>query len=494
MSHWSQFTDPIYQKNSYKWRYAQRMYTGDYLEDAYITEHLPQKPQRETDQAYTERKKTIDPQLDYSTGLDSLVGTMFNAESQLDRQWSSENQTGGLGDPNEPSDPAYYITRDADGSGTDWNLLMKRAGIKFGMYQRLWGLVEGIPRDEEGNQMGEATLKLIDPQNIVNRYYYKGKLTDVLLREYRDTREKIQDDPTPREMFTHYSLDGWRRFYLVEDEDGDLVERTDDEGSYEYYRTTDRRDKILPIFETVIPLPRNPGYIWARKANAILNHESVIDHAFRNISFAILKLVSENENFQQMLQNLKMGGGVVNQDPEASGDHEFISPDSGHLSDALQRSKDKKKDFFYNMFKDYGDAAKEKSATQIRLESQSGIEAYLTLLVSAIDEFENAAMWRLSQIYAIDQPSIWGNAYVKRRADFQPKDIDKEINDRISRYFGSNAVPADVETLTEVAVNILELDGYEVDDERRGEIRQRIQNKVSQQAAEEDQMRNAGLL
>lgn len=472
----SEFTD-----SEDKWIDAWRHYQGTYATD-FIGEYLHRKEQRETTEAYEERKDLSDPVLHFPTAVDGLNGILFAKDEDTDRDW------GELGDPEEPDSTAYSLKRNADGNGTNWNPLMKQVGIRLTVMHKLWGLVEGVKTedDENGNTLRtleQASVKLINPQSVVNWYPDTGNPRQVLVKEEYDTRTSIRDTEGDQdeEVYVLYELDGWTRFKVVEyeDQNGDLQtkEVTINSGQYEYYADTDRSMRILPIFPVEIPMPRHVGHLLSKKQEHIYNKKSRRDFAAMNLSFSLLKIVAEKEQYEDVLNNLEKGYNILRQDPDANGEHGFISPDSSYLSDYGDLLEKDKEDFFDAAFKHYGDAA-QVTATEVRLESRSGIEAFLTLLVSSIDEFEEAALWRLMQVYH-SEPSAWGSASIKRSREFQPEDVQEMKQKLTERYVGEDAIPIDSETKASVIKRILELDNIEAGEDAVERIKDVLDNMLS---------------
>ena len=401
-----------YKENQAKWEYAWDHYTGKYAEltsdGGNISQYLEQKYQREDNKAFQERLKVTDPVLHFSTVVDGVNGVMASKEEKTVRNW------GALGDENgNPEDDsiAKMIYHNADLKGTNWEPLMKQVGIMLTALHDVWGLVEGVTETEE------AHVQVINPLHVVDWYPSIGELEQVLVKEHRDNRESILDKPTEEDTYTLFTLEGFQR--LRDTEDGlEFIE----EGEYTYYTDSRQKKKMLPIFRTSIPFPRHLGYLLALKENHIFNKKSVRDFALRNLSFAILNLVVDDEKqYDSITQNLKAGANVLPSYSDKGG-HSFISPDGSYVTDFESVLKKDIEDFYHNGFKKYGEAAKQVTATQVKLESHSGIEAFLSLLVSSVDEFENQCLKRLEQVY-FDSPSQWGLAYVERSRDFQPEEL-----------------------------------------------------------------------
>lgn len=399
-----------YKENKAKWKYAWEHYTGKYAElesdGGSIRDYLQQKYQRENNKAYDERLKVTDPVLHFATVVDGMNGIMANNDMRITRTF------GRLGDSEgqpEKGTVAKKIWENADLQGTNWEPLMKEAGIKLTVLHDVWGLVEGVTDTEE------AHVKIINPLDVVDWYPENGSLEQVLVKEQRDNRVDIFDGNDDQETYTLFTLDGFFR-YVETDEGMEQIAS----GEYEYWSDSSLKKKILPIFRTRIPFPRHIGYQLALKENHIFNKKSVRDFALRNLSFSILNLsVDSQEEYLSIKEALKAGANML----PSYGDknHQFIQPDGGYLADFQAVLEKDVEDFYFNGFKKYAESASQVTATSARLESHSGIEAFLSLLVTSMDEFEKQCLRRLEQVY-FDDASRWGEAYVERSTDFTPQE------------------------------------------------------------------------
>lgn len=436
MSNFLENRHPLWVKNHKKWDYAWANYTVEYANhdrlDLYkkgrdkvlnTDAFLHRKVQAETIEAYLERIVTSDPITLFPTAVDSLNGIIKEEETQRD--------FGDLGDHEEEGTIAYKLWHNADNDGTNWTPLMKQAGIKQSVLHDMWGLVDGIKErsyEREGEILtevvGDASIHIIDPQSVVD-WFPSSNPTQVLVKESTDMRSDIADTEADRERETYilYSLDGWNRYI-----DNEGSPQVIGEGTYEFYKDKERTQKTLPIFSVEIPMPRQVGYINAIKQNHIYNKKSIRDFSVRNMSFAFLQLVADEKQYEEMIAGLKNGFRVLRKDPDAQGEHGYKSPSSDYLTEAGEILEKDKKDFMESAFKSYGDAAKQVTATEIRQESRSGAEAFLTLLATTLDEFENHCLFLIEQIYFPNQPARWGKAQVKRNANFQPKDIEEALS------------------------------------------------------------------
>jgi len=406
---------PDYEARVKQWEYAWDHYTGEYAGKGKVQSYLSKKEQAEADEAYKERLTVTDPVLLFPTAVDSLNGILFGKSDKTEREW------GDLGDPGDSNSTAYKILHNADGKGTNWQPLMKKVAIKQTVMHKVWGLVDGVTRDE-GQTISEASVHVLNPQSVVNWFPSSGMPTEVLVREMRDGRSSIQDEAEPADTYVLYTLDGWTRYR--QSEDGPEVTGS---GAYEYYSDSTRTQRILPIFPIEIPMPRDIGYLLAQKQNHIFNFKSIRDFSVRNMSFAFLQFVGDSTQYEEFLDKINKGFRVLRKDPDTQGEHGYKSPDSSYLGEAGQILDKDTEAFMESAFRSYGDAARQVTATEIRQESRSGVEAFLTLLVSSIDEFENHCLHLLEQVYFPDQPSSWGKAFVRRNDDFQPEDKTESL-------------------------------------------------------------------
>ena len=272
--------------------------------------------------------------------------------------------------------------------------------------------------------VGEASVHILDPVSVVD-WYPNENPTQVLVKEAADMRSSIMDTDSQRDRdtFILYTLEGWTRYIEVEGNPQEI-----ESGEYEFYETENREVQTLPIFPVELPMPRDIGYLLAMKQNHIYNAKSIRDFSVRNMSFATLVLSATEDQYNQFIQDIAKGYRVIREDPDNSGQHKYISPPSDYLNEAREILSEDKQAFMESAFKTYGDAAKQATATEIRQESRSGVEAFLNLLVTSLDEFENKCLFLLEQVYFSEEPGRWGEASVERSTDFTPKDIEEALN------------------------------------------------------------------
>ncbi len=438
MSNFLENRNPEWEEKKNRWEYTWANYSGEYAKHDRVKlyahnkkrnidsfdKYLHRKVQAETVEAYMERIMTSDPITLFSTAVDSLNGIAYSIEDKTQRDF------GDLGDIEDKNSTAYKLWHDADGKGTNWLPLMKQMGIKQTVMHKVWGLVDGIKESQfqDGEEIvteitGEATVHVIDPIAVVD-WFPNHNPTQVLVKESADMRSSIYDTDSERNRDTYmlYELNGWKRYVDVEG-NPEII----DEGEYAFYTDQERTQRCLPIFPVEIPMPRDVGYLLAMKQNHIYNAKSIRDFSVRNMSFAFLQLVADKDQYDKIISEIGKGFRVLRKDPDSNGEHGYKSPPSDYLTEAGEILEKDKEDFAESSFKTYGDAARQATATEIRQESRSGVEAFLNLLVTSLDEFENHSLFLLEQIYFPEEPSRWGKAYVERSDDFAPKDIEEAM-------------------------------------------------------------------
>lgn len=427
-------THKDFDENKDRWEYAWDHYDGDYA-NRKVDDYLKQRKQAEPDAAHEERKEVSDPQLLVPMAVESLNGILFSDSEGTKREW------GAFGDPEDKTSTAYRLLHNADGKETNWTPLIKQASIKLTVMHKVWVLVDGIKEvavtdsegdpleDGEGNvrteKVGEARIKVLNPSSVVNWWPSTGTPKQVLVKEHKDTREGLTDTDNSQDAETYvlYTPTGWTRYRKTEE-----GEEVIDSDSYEFYSDNRREERVLPIFPVEIPMPRDVGYLLAQKQNHIYNFESIRDFSIRNMAAARLILKATLDQYEEAQENLKNGFALLREDPDIQGDgHRYASPPSDWLSAAESVIDKKKEGFMEAAYRSFGDAAKQVTATEIRQESRSGAEAFLTLLVSSVDELENNIFKRLEQIYFPEDTSKWGQAGVERDDDFQPEDVNEAM-------------------------------------------------------------------
>ena len=414
-------------RNNYAWHH----YTGLNAYPEYIHLYLHRKAQRESEQAFAERCLIADPQLHFATVVDELAGMIFGNEDEAERQFSDPETTNNLGDQEINGDIANAIFNDCTGSGENWLTFWKEICIKMLVVKPIYVVVDGVTDDRE------ATLQNVMPWDVVSFFEDKyGDLQEITIKYTESVLEKWNEPAKVKPYFIRYTLDGWFKY---EDLQGNPI----DSGYYDFYATSERKRKILPVFKVNLPLDREVGYLLARKANVLFNLDSVRDFAVRNVTFNLLGISGNDEQFNKTVSNLAQGSNIIQIDPESSSRHEYISPNPAMVQASTDVYKEKLEAFYSSAFKMYSDSARLQTATQIIQRAKSSLDTILLLLSDALDEAERNAMWRLTQIYNPNNPDVWGDSWVYRTKDFSAFDPDAQIAAMTNRYLGSEKIPLD---------------------------------------------------
>lgn len=449
------------------------------VNDAYLIK----RSQGETDEAYRERRRLASYTPYFLYAVISLAGDLFSQEEEgMVRTWQPEDAETGLGDPDEPGTVASILSDNYNGKGASIDTVMRRATVDLIATKTKWAVAEGTKKDDEDNRIDEAAVEMVSPLAADNWREEGGRLVEAKVVTRKDVRDSIKDDidEARARRFTVYDLDGWTRYKL--DEDDNEVEVAS--GEYEFYMTSNQRQKRLPIFSVDVPVRGNPGYLAARQANSLFNGESAIDFSLWIASFAKLFADVQDENgnlasdlWDEFQEAIKNGQNVL---PGAG--HTYDGPPSNHIEAYQSRLDEKKADFYRTFFQSFADSAAEKTATEIRQERKQGVEAYLTLLTNAVEELENTAGFLLEQVYFPDQPDVWGQYNVTRSTNFELVDTEKRVENMVKRFFPGGKVPVDTETMTQAALRAIEHSGLEVPEgDQRDDLRNQIQQMVNRE-------------
>src|SRR6266568_2166113 len=454
---WLLRTHPEYDANVDKWTMAMEHYTGQVLEPDRVIKYLPRKQQAESIEGYRERTGLADYTPHFATVVDSLAGMLFSAESDTNRDW------GALGDADDAQSIAGRLKNDVDGSGQNlgWVSLWKQCTADLLVVHRAWILCDG---GENFNGDIVSRVVALPVQAVRNWRMEKGRLVETVVAEMKDQRTSLDEQRvTPFQYtFVHYRLDGWTRWTL--DKNQTPIKLDEDTYSFE-----DRLgNPALPLFMINLPLRRNVGWMLAKKANAIFNKQSEMDHLLRAAQLSIkLNIFADLSYMEQIKTDILEKGGMVLANPPQGKGHSFIAPESGPVSVALQVHERRVEEFYKTAFREYTDSAKQRTATEVRQEIAAGSGAILQLVKGALDDAENEALWRVEQIEFAADRTKWFTASVERTDNFAPTDPDAVIDNMMKRFF-ENRIPVGRKALIQAAIDAIQYQGYDVDEKDVG--------------------------
>ena len=426
---WLDVTHPTWDDSIKKWIYTQDHYTGEVLEK--LDTYLIRRAQTETGDGYDERKKIVDYTTHFSAIIDSLGGMLFSSEAgRIKRDF------GDLGDKNDRETPAGQLWEDADGTGKGWSTVFRQLATSLIVNQTEWILID--PKDD-----GTTRIHLVNPINVVNWITSEdGVPVEVLLRRTVDERISLMDTASGFvDEYVLYNQFGWRVFRKVKSNNNTETTVIEiDSGEYRYEDASG--NLILPIFPAKLALNRMVGYAAAKKANAIMNFESNRDWILRVSNYPFLILSGGDTYITKVEEKLGKGSRVIQEDPQSGGGegHRFISPSADPARVATDTLKRKVDELYVASFRDYGDSAIERTATEVKQNTNAGIGSFLTMLKSSVDDAEKMALLIIEQQQFSNESEKWFKASVERPDDFQPFDIASEIERTRVRFWGESGV------------------------------------------------------
>ena len=447
---WLGYRHPDWQKNWLKWVYARDVYTGEVCDPGKIGSYLIRKGTGETLAAYFERLALADFTSHFGVCADALAGMLFHTEDDANRTF------GALGDKEDPSSVAGALWRNANGKNTGYATIWKQLGIEFVITHCHWVTVDVVH--------GSPSIILVEPERVVDWTEDEHGLAEVKVCEAAQVRRGVMSEPEVVEQYVVYTREGWQRYRSVQDKGGKAtVVAVGEPGFYRYEDAAGHPS--LPIFRVELPLKRNLGYPLAKKNVAIFNKESERDFQLRNGAFAKLFLAADDEMYKKLSKQMADGWFTIQEDPTISKSHRFDAPPTASVETASKVLDQKVEHFWRTFFREYADSAQEKTATEVRQDVSSGVGAFLQMLRAGLDDAENQTLWRLEQAVHPNDRSKWFQAKVERDDNFQPLNIDEEIERLRLRYLGQTTpVPASRAALKEVVRQILVWDGIAPND------------------------------
>jgi hypothetical protein len=448
---------PEYAAGVARWAYARDHYTGAVVETGKVQRYLIRKASGENAEAYKERCALADYTNHFATVADSLVGMMGAVEANANRIFNTEEGVG-LGDPLDADTPIGRLWRSADPDGHGYLTIFKRLATELVTLHTAWVMVDSVD--------GDPQIRILPATAVPNWRFGRYGLEEALIVEEIDVRQSLQQVPVAQSRYVHLTLEGWQRYRLSEN--GVPIALADmaagDFGRWYFEDPNGRRQ--LPLFRVVLPMRREVGYQLARKANAIFNRESERDHLLRTANFPKLVLAAADNLFTTLIGDLTKGANVLQEDPgHAGGGHRYIAPETGPASVAGETLKRKVEEFYVTAAREYGDAAQQRTATEVRQDVSTGVGAFLQHLRVALDDAENAALWRIEQVLKPNDRNYWYIANVERSEDFLPADPETVLKRQAAMAFGEGrSVPLGKKGMLAVARQVAAYQGIAIDD------------------------------
>lgn len=461
--HWLDEEHPEYARLKARWEYTRDHYTGELLDAAKLGTYLIQKGVGESDQAYLERKRLADYTNIFAALVDSLSGMLWGSDDKTTRVWNGAGGGFDFGAVEDQRTLIGRLFRDADGHGLPYLTLWKGATVDLLLDQRVWVVADTQGIDTTGTK--RTVLRILPALSVPNWAADEQGLTEVVVKEDREGGATVKTRAKKMERRVLYTRAGWERWQKI---DGGAW-MLDTVGAYRYENPLG--GPALPIFRVDLPLSRQVGWLLAKKANAIFNRESSRDNIINLANHPRLNVVADDTGFDKVVDQLVKGANALQVKPGAEA-HGYIAPDSGPAQIATEVLTQKVEQYFVTALREYGDAARQRTATEVRQEVAQGVGAFLALVGSAMDQAENGALWRLAQTEKPSTAASAVQARVQRSDDFATVDPDAVIDKLLGRVFGKDVpVPIGNEGRVQAALQFAAFQGLEVDED---EVRQNV--------------------
>jgi hypothetical protein len=448
---WVNFEHKRFRAEKNLLKYVRDHYTGEVIREGTIENYLKRRSVSESIESYKERLAISDYTPHFSVIVDSLAGMLFSAEKDAARTWNNSEGVG-LGEPDDGKTIIGGLWKNVDGKGLGYTTLWKRLAIELVHSLRCFVVVD--------SPKGNARIRILPAHCVSNWREGENGIVEALVRDEVDTRDSIEQAPKDEVQFIRYTLEGTQRFKL--NEKGDGVVAVDTLQPYEFYDRAGER--TLPIFMVELPLERHVGFTLAKKCNAIFNMESARDFILWAACFPYLMIAGDDDFFEQTVKNIVAGAKALQSQPQLHGEHKWLSPDSAAATTSTTVLERKVEEFYIVSFREYGDAARERTATEVNQDVSSGVGAFLQLLKAAVDDAENAALSRVEQVHYSGKKEKWFIARVERSDNFLPMDVQGWLDRMKARYFADAPMPITRDGLKQVVRMAAENDGIQIDD------------------------------
>lgn len=433
---WLDYQHPLYASMLRKWTRTRDVYTGECASAEKIKSYLIRKAQGEAAEAFAERVQLSPLPPLFGTIVDSLAGLVSSSDDRANRVYN-DGDTTILGEPHDQETTIGRLWRNADGRGNGWLTVHKSLRTELIAVHYAWGLVDSID--------GVPVVRYLSPEQVPNWIDTETGPTDVIVRETVDARRSVQERAARAQSvrWVRYLEEGWERWAKDEHGKAQLVEASayhTDPALSGFYDASNRR--TIPIFPVVVPLSRNIGWQTAERVLAYWNAKSSRDNLLRIANHPRANIVGDKEHFDAVIGAVREGVNALHSRASDPRDHSYITPPADAATIATAVLVDERTDIFVNAFREYGNAARQKTATEVVQDVAAGPGSFLQLLTAAEDGAENNALARVAQIVypGPGNAKKWFVAKVERSTQFLPTDPDAEAEKLGLRLFGDKAV------------------------------------------------------
>lgn len=384
--------------------------------------YLKRRSQGEMAAAFAERAVISRFPAHYPALVDSYVGGVFAVEDKAFRNWD-----GPLGSPDDPGDPMYYLWRDVDGTGLNWESMMIANAARLIVDEWVWYRVDRRGPDDP------IRVYYMDPDMVLNWREENGALVELLTSEVRIEQESLMEEASEVTYYTRYTLDGWEMYREVPKEDSPKKEREVvlvDAGAWTHSFWTDdsMTQRRIPIGRSRLPLDRPVGYQMAQDHNMLYNLLSDARWNFRVINHPRLTGDVDDDQWVRSMHTILQGVNAM------QGDWKYISPDHMNGKTAYDVYESEVRQFYITNHQRMNSSNIERSATEVLFNEAAGRTAFLRIHAGGIDEQENDILFLCAQWQSPEDPSAWYGSWVKRSSDFKPIDIQGMIKTQADAF------------------------------------------------------------
>lgn len=396
--------------------------------------YLIRRSQGESASAFRERVRITRFPAAMSALIDAYVGGIAAVEGA--GKWDL-NEGEPLGAHDDTASLMYKMWRDIDGTGRNWLGALNMAKSKL-IVDDLYVSFTHMPEDGS-----HPLTEWIDPDRIMDWHIEDGRPTWVLVREDVWERPDKHSEGKLVEYFTEYDEDGWTRYRVNDDGDGDRSLETvaSEMWKVPFYTDETKKKKRLPFTWVRMSdaIGRYVGYQMGMDHNALYNILSDARWNFRVINHPRLTIDADNEQFQKNVEGINAGANAI------QGTADYIAPPSENGVAAYKTFASEMQQFFITNHQRMNTPNIERSATEVLYNQAEGRTAFLSLLCSVIDEIDNDWRFLSSQIVAPGNPDLWNNSTVERSRDFKPVDLENLVQKEVNNFVAaSNIVGADI--------------------------------------------------
>lgn len=449
---WVKWQHPEYRSCIARWKYIRDHYQAEVNEPGKVKEYLLQRGQGESNEAFVERCKNADYTNHFAAVVDSLVGQLTGVDEHASRVFGpalEDGTVGGLGDYQTPDTPAHRLWTNIDGLGTRYRSFWASVATELCLTHIGWLMLDSTPGRD-------PVVRYLEPEAVTNWITVGGRVEGAVIKEQADPRQSLQQPAVMQTRYLVLTLDGYQRF-AIEARSGRVMP-VGQMTPWEIEFTDRNGDQIVPIRRFALPMRREVGYYLAKKQNRLFNRESDRDNLLRIANFPKFLIDGPPEVYQAVLKALKDGYNVLH-----GAGHKHTAPDTGPATLATEVLEKKSREYYMTAFREYGDAAAQKTATEIKQDIAAGAGAFLAMLAEKMDEAETWALHIIEQAEFPNKPAQHFKAHVERSQQFAPPDMEVVMDKLVARVFGAGKqVPLGRSAMVQAAKDVAEWSGLPV--------------------------------